>query len=318
MDGVLVVDKPKGLTSRQVMLEVRRLLGAAKTGHAGTLDPLATGVLPVCVGRGTLLSGYLSGGDKEYRVVALLGVETDTYDVQGEVTATAGGEIPGETEVREALRRFEGEFPQVPPPYSAVKHRGRPLYHYARRGVDVRPRPRKVIVHDLELVSIEYGGDKKSVEILARCGSGTYIRSIVHDLGRELGCGACVSELRRTAAGALTLGQATTLEELETMEPGERLRKLVSLEVATAGIPRVPLTGEGVRAASLGGKLRPEWLDGVSVAELPSGTFRVIDSDGRLVALYGPRKPTDPPDVAARAVRVIRPASHTGGKDEAA
>jgi tRNA pseudouridine55 synthase len=210
MEGILNVDKPGGMTSHDVVARVRRLTGARRVGHAGTLDPLATGVLVCCVGQATRLAEYLSASDKVYRAVARFGLVTDTYDIEGAVVAEVlDFETPVE-EIRAALTGFVGDILQAPPAYSAIKLDGVPAYRRARRGEEVRPLARPVSVHSIELIS--WSPPYLSLEIA--CGPGTYVRSLVHDLGAVLGCGAALASLRRTRSGRFRVEDASTLEQL--------------------------------------------------------------------------------------------------------
>ena len=300
-DGILILDKPAGITSRQAVARVATLAGGVKAGHAGTLDPLATGVLVVCLGRGTLLAAYLAGGTKEYRVEALLGVETDTYDTDGKVVSTrdAYGVTGGALE--DAVSELRGTTKQVPPPYSAVKVNGKPLYRYARRGEEVAAKERAVRVDSIELTDLSDGPRGRVATIDIRCGPGTYVRSLVHDLGERLGCGACVSSLVRVRSGPYALEDAVTLHELER-ELGEAIAaRLVTLEEATADMPTLALSGEQALAVTMGKPIEE------GSAEPPcSGVFRIVDGSGALLALYGPPRGEDE-GLSARAVRVVRP-----------
>ena len=318
MDGILVVDKPRGITSRQVVTKIGRHIGAEKAGHAGTLDPLATGVLVVCIGRSTLLSRYLSGQGKTYRVDALLGVETDTYDIEGEVRGGKSADALNLDQVEVALEGFKGSLVQEPPPYSAVKHNGKPLYYYARRGLRVKPRPRRVKVDSIEVVSFEKGSDGVHLRLELSCGSGTYVRSIVHDLGRSLGCGACVFSLRRARSGDFSEDSAVPLERLLSLGSRGLMEIMVSLEDATISMPGVSVSTEGERGTALGEPLRHEWISSPCEDPEEEVTFRILNGEGDLIALYGPPRPEDGPEIRGRAVRVIRPLSLVTGKDEAA
>jgi len=313
LDGILVVDKPKGITSRMVVTKVGRQIGAEKIGHTGTLDPIATGVLIICTGRGTLLSGYLSQQSKTYRVDALLGVETDTYDIEGEVRSRKSAEDLLEDQVKEALEVFKGSFAQKPPLYSAVKHKGKPLYYYARRGLRVELRPRTVYVDSIEVVSFKRSSDCVHLGLELSCGAGTYVRSIVHDLGRKLGCGACVFSLRRVRSGEFSEDSAVPLENLLALDNREIKEIVVSMEDATISMPGVPVSTEGERGTALGEPLRREWIP--SPCNDPEGKaiFRILNSNGDLIALYGPPRPGDGPEIRGRAVRVIRPLSLVAG-----
>ncbi|MBL7183433.1 MAG: tRNA pseudouridine(55) synthase TruB [Anaerolineae bacterium] len=209
MSGILNIDKPAGMTSHDVVDRVRRISGQRRVGHAGTLDPAATGVLVVCLGQATRVAEYLMASDKVYRAQIRLGVSTDTHDAEGEVTATAEVDV-GEEEVREALASFVGSIQQVPPMYSALKREGVPLYKLARRGITVEREPRSVEIHDIELLQ----WTPSLFTIRVECSPGTYIRALARDLGQELGCGAHLHRLTRLASGHFTLEKAVRLDEL--------------------------------------------------------------------------------------------------------
>jgi len=219
-EGFLLIDKPAGPTSHDVVDRIRRLSGVRRVGHAGTLDPFATGLLVVGVGRGaTRLLGTFLGQDKGYEGVMILGAVSDTQDRTGRLTVDERAEPPDESAVRETLERFVGEYPQVPPMFSAKKIRGRKLYELARAGQEVQRRPVPVRIHRLEMVSYDW----PRVAFRVRCSSGTYVRTLAHDIGRSLGVGAYLETLRRTAVGRFRVDQATTLEELESSGWSDRL-----------------------------------------------------------------------------------------------
>lgn len=306
--GVLVVDKPTGLTSHKAAAEAGRIAGARKSGHAGTLDPLATGVLVVCLERATVLTRFLAGGTKEYDVTAVLGMETDTYDIDGRLLARREPGTFSKEEISSAAGSLVGEVMQVPPAYSAVKHRGKPLYSYARSGVVVKTSPRKVTVESIDVEGPRQGPDGLTVRMRVRCGPGTYIRSIVHDVGVALGCGACVSQLRRLRSGAFSIEEAVSLEELRSGK--KRVSDaLLSMEEATSWMPSRVVNSAGELAVSQGKPLRTGWLDtkpgGVTTGEV----FRVLDGTGAMLALHGTARPEDEEDICGRPVRVIRPAT---------
>ena len=306
-DWVLIIDKPPGITSRQAAARAAELTGAAKAGHAGTLDPLATGVLVVCLGRATLLSSYLGAGTKEYQVEALLGTSTDTYDIDGKVVSRRDASGVTAAEVERALEGFVGEHEQVPPPFSAVKHGGRALYQYARKGVEIPRIERTVVIDSATLVGLSLGEEGLIARIHIVCGPGTYVRSVVYDLGEKLGCGACVASLVRTVSGVFTLADSVTLDELERLGPALAASRAISIEDATRGMPSVPVSGELATAIAMGKPLA------AGAAVVPAdGVFRVLDGRGKLIALYGPAR-SDDEGIAARAVRVLRP--HGEGND---
>lgn len=235
--GILNINKPKGWTSHDVVARVRRLPGIRRAGHAGTLDPLATGVLLVCVGHATRLAEYLMGGQKVYRAVAQLGVASDTYDSEGTVTAQAPVPPYDRQDLQRALAAFVGQIVQTPPPFSAVKQDGVPAYRRARRGEKVELAPRRVQIHSIEIR--EWEPPHLTIEV--RCDAGTYIRSVVHDLGRALGCGAILAALTRLQSGAFTLDDAVALDELAAAGPGQFERYLYPMEAALGGLTPVPI-----------------------------------------------------------------------------
>ena len=306
-NGVLPVDKPEGCTSRQVVSAVGRAYLAGKAGHCGTLDPLATGVLVVCLGRATLISRYLAAEGKTYEVEALLGVETDTYDVTGKVIARSSVPALRSEELEELIGRFKGSIEQVPPPFSAVKVRGKPLYSYARSGIEVEAKPREVYVESIELTSLERSGPETLARLRITCGSGTYVRSLVHEIGILLGCGACVSGLRRTRAGRFSIEEAVPLDGLAGEEEGALLAKLTSLERATDCMTTATVSESGARGVRLGQPLMLGWLLGLRKEEALTGVVRVLDEGGTLLAMYGPPRDGDGEETAGRAIRVIRP-----------
>src|SRR6266545_1478652 len=210
MDGVIVIDKPEGLTSHDVVAVARRLLGEKRIGHTGTLDPLATGVLPLACGRATRLVRFLSASDKEYEASILFGVTTDTLDVTGEETSRSGA-TPSRDALMAALRSFEGEQMQVPPAYSAKKVGGRRAYDFARRDEPVELAAVPVRVSRLEL--LEFGDDRCRVSLT--CSAGFYVRALVRDIGARCGTGACLEALRRTRSGDFTIDEAVPLEAFE-------------------------------------------------------------------------------------------------------
>lgn len=241
VDGILVLDKPAGKTSNGALQQVKRLFDAAKAGHTGSLDPLATGVLPICLGEATKFAQHLLDGDKAYRAEARLGVTTDTGDREGAILTEAP--VPADLSVERleaVLGLFRGEIEQVPPMYSALKHQGRPLYELARQGRTVARPARRVRISGLRLLSLERNG----FVIEVACSKGTYIRTLVEDIGRQLGCGAHLHELRRTAAAGFDIAQAVTLERLESEDLQSRDARLVPTDRALATLPEISLDSE--------------------------------------------------------------------------
>lgn len=261
MDGVINVDKPSGPTSHDIVDRIRRIVGQKRVGHAGTLDPLASGVLIVCLGKATRIVEYLMSSWKEYFVGLVLGVETDTGDAAGQVVAERDASAVTRENFEKIATAFVGELDQVPPLYSAVKHEGKRLYQLAREGKVVQPSPRKVTIYSIEVISFD--GDQKAqekpqtrqAEIIVRCSSGTYIRSLCMDIGRSLGCGAHVSALRRTCVGKFKVENGVTLEQMEAAARQDRLENYVmSLDRALelAEMPSVYLRRDDVIPALSG------------------------------------------------------------------
>lgn len=244
VDGVLLLDKPAGITSHTAVQRVRRLLQARKAGHTGTLDPLATGLLPVCLGEATKFTHALLNADKTYLATVRLGVTTTTGDLEGETTA----EVPvsvDETQARAGLGRFVGEIQQVPPMYSAIKRGGQPLYKLARAGQELPRTPRRVLIRELSLIRFA----PPEMDISVTCSKGTYVRVLAEDIGRELGCGGCLAWLRRAAVGELSAASGlVTLERLEALTYHERLALLLPADALLSGLPRLDLdVGEADR-----------------------------------------------------------------------
>ena len=238
VSGVLLLDKPVGLTSNQALQTVKRLLNACKAGHTGSLDPIATGLLPLFFGEATKLTQFLLNADKRYWTVFKLGVSTTTFDSEGEVTATRPV-TAGLRDIEKALAKFKGEIEQVPPMYSAIKHNGEALYKLARAGVEVVREPRPVTVYEIRMLGFQ--DDLLTLEIA--CSKGTYIRTLAHDLGEILGCGAHVVQLRRLASGDVSIDKAVTLDRLEALaSPAERVQLLQPVDSVLHAVPDVHLT----------------------------------------------------------------------------
>ena len=232
MEGVLIVDKPQGLTSHDVVYRLRRKLGMKKIGHAGTLDPMATGLLIMLIGKATRISQYLMSTDKVYEGEATLGVVTDSQDAEGEMMETRPVPELSEAAVREVMKGFLGDQYQIPPMHSAIKIDGVKLYHLARKGEVVEREPRFIRVSSFELLS--FASPKISFRL--HCTKGTYVRTIAHDLGQKLGCGAHLSALRRTASGKFELNQGLTLEQIETLPLPEIEKRLIPVYAAAPSV----------------------------------------------------------------------------------
>jgi len=271
IDGLLVVNKPLSITSHDVVQQVRRWAGQRRVGHLGTLDPLATGVLPLALGEATKLSQLLTHGDKVYRGTICLGVETATYDREGDPVSRFDGELPGVEEIRKALEPFSGEIQQVPPPYSAVKQGGEAAYRRARRGEEVKLEPRKVTLYRVEL--LEYTPPYLKLEV--HCSAGTYLRSLAHDLGRSLGCGGYLHELCRTRSGPFTLDAAVDLDQLDELG-----RARVIPMAAATGLPSYEVDARTARRVAHGVQLGRHDVRGIP----PEGTLQLVHKN-KLVAL---------------------------------
>ena len=265
INGVLLLDKPSGMTSNAALQKARRLLNAAKAGHTGTLDPMATGLLPLTFGEATKFSADLLNADKSYRATIKLGVTTTSGDADGTVVATCEVDVPDQ-EVQATLSRFVGAIEQVPPMHSALKHDGQPLYKLARAGGNVERAPRQVSVHRLTLV--ERREDELVVDV--DCSKGTYVRVLAEDIGRALGCGAHLSALRRMRAGRLSVDNAVTLARLEALAPEMRLARLLPEDELLASLATV-------------------LLDDVHAARFRQGQRLALDAEprGSRVRVYG-------------------------------
>jgi tRNA pseudouridine55 synthase len=267
------LDKPPGMSSNAALQAVRRLFGGVKGGHTGTLDPLATGLLPMCLGAATKFAGALLESDKTYRALIRLGLATTTGDAEGEPVFQ--GSLEGCLErVPQTLSAFTGEIDQVPPMFSAVKHRGRALYSYARAGQAVERNARRVTVHALELLS----ASGEDILVRVHCSKGTYIRTLAHDIGERLGCGAHVQALRRTQIGQLTIDQALGLDALAALSEADREKCLLPSDVLLAGLPAVVLDRARADALLQG---RPVAMAGSQ----PAGSVRLYGEDGLFLGL---------------------------------
>ncbi|MCX2977725.1 tRNA pseudouridine(55) synthase TruB [Candidatus Marimicrobium litorale] len=248
VDGILVLDKPQGLSSNQALQKAKHLYFAAKAGHTGSLDPLATGVLPLCFGEATKFSQYLLDADKAYQSTFVLGVATASGDADSEVLQERSVEGITEAGVAQALRAFEGEIEQVPSMYSAIKQNGQPLYKLARQGIEVEREARRVVISALRIDAFR-GGERPEVDIYLECSKGTYVRSLAEDLGKALGCGAHVSALRRTKAGPFGLEHSHSLGTLEALKAREQLGEMDGLlsppDAALGELPLVQLSESG-------------------------------------------------------------------------
>ena len=245
VDGILLLDKPLGVSSNHALQSVKRLYEAAKAGHTGSLDPLATGVLPLCFGEATKFSQYLLDADKAYESTFVLGTVTDTGDAEGRVLEDKDASGVTESNVITALQAFEGDIEQIPSMFSAIKQGGQPLYKLARKGLEVERKPRSVVIKTLQLRAFR-GGERPEADIYLECSKGTYVRSLAEDLGRAIGCGAFVSALRRTRAGPFGIEDSMTLNALEALkgagESGQLDTLLLPTDAALGALPLVRLS----------------------------------------------------------------------------
>jgi tRNA pseudouridine55 synthase len=274
VDGVLLLDKPGGITSNLALQKARRLLNAAKAGHTGTLDPLATGLLPITFGEATKFSADLLAAGKEYDATLRLGVRTATADAEGEVIESRPVAVT-RAQVDAVVSRFVGTIAQVPPMHSALKRDGKALYAYARAGVEVERAPREVSISRIEVLAFE----ADAVRLLIDCSKGTYVRTLAEDIGCALGCGAHLAALRRTRVGDLTLERAVTLDALEVMPPAVRREWLLPVDVMLRNLPRVDLGSRQAALFTHGGQL------GLGVPAGVSGRRRVYGPQERLLGL---------------------------------
>lgn len=278
MDGLINIYKEKGFTSHDVVAKMRGILRMKKIGHTGTLDPDATGVLPVCVGKGTRLCSLLENHDKTYRAVLLLGMETDTQDVTGQILAEKPVCVT-EEQVLEALPAFRGKIMQIPPMYSALKVNGKKLYEYAREGKVIEREARPVEIYELTVEKI----DLPRITMTVSCSKGTYIRTLCHDIGQALGCGGCMESLVRTRVGDFHLEQAITLKELEAKrDAGELDSCLVTVEQIFSGLPAVTTRKQYDVLIHNGNRVSGNMLETVPQEK----QVRMYDSDGLFTGIY--------------------------------
>lgn len=274
VNGVLLLNKPAGYTSNHVLQRVKRLFMATKAGHTGNLDPFATGLLPICLGEATKFSHHLLDADKSYRAVLKLGTMTSTGDTEGEVISTKATDHLAFSDVEKVVSAFQGEISQTPPMHSALKYQGRPLYTYARQGLDVARKPRMVTIHAIRLQKLR--GD--IAEIVVVCSKGTYIRVLAEDIGKDLGCGAHLVELERLSIAEFDLQNAYTLEQLTEMTEDERDQCLLPVDALLAHLPEIDLDEERAMFFCQGQAI---WKSGIR----PMGLLRVYKKDRHFIGL---------------------------------
>ena len=282
MNGIVIIDKPAGWTSQDVTARLRRVFGTRRIGHGGTLDPMASGVLPVCVGAATRLFDYIIDKQKTYVAELQLGVVTDTQDATGAVVEKRPVNVT-EADVLAALPRFIGEIWQTPPMYSAIKRGGKRLYELARRGESVEVAPRACRVDDVRLTA-SLGDGRYRLEV--DCGKGVYIRTLCHDIGAYLGCGGHMATLARTRAGVFTLENALTLEEVDALGAEGLEARLLPMDAAISHLPAVRVEARHRAAVRNGMPLRPEWLD----APAPQAEAVRVYVGGEFAGIGAPRE----------------------------
>ena len=269
MNGIVIVDKPQGWTSQDVTARLRRVFSTRRIGHGGTLDPMATGVLPVFVGRGTRGVEFFEHAEKTYETLLRLGITTDTEDITGTVLTEREAAVTA-SQVEEALEQFRGDILQVPPMYSALKVNGQKLYDLARKGKEVERQPRPITIHELTLLGMEAEG----IRLRVRCSKGTYIRTLCKDIGQALGCGGCMAELRRVSAGEYTIAEAVPLQEL--LDTGTPEKYLRPVDTMFRACPACTLTENQEKRCRNGNPFS---------VKLPEGTYRAYSRSGEFLML---------------------------------
>lgn len=265
-NGILNIDKPQGITSHDVVDIVRKIFPGIKVGHTGTLDPIATGVLPICIGKATKLSDELLSENKVYKVKMLLGVETDTYDITGKIVF-ANTLNEDEIYIRERIKRFIGKSSQIPPIYSAIKIKGKKAYEYARNGENVSLKPREIEIFNIDDIDVNLR--KRQVSFVVSCTKGTYIRSLVHDIGIKLGCGATMIELKRLKTGDFDINDSIDLYEFLNLEYLDMLDKIVSIEELYKDSKKINLKDKDY----------DKFLNGIAIkTDVPNGIVRVYEN----------------------------------------
>ena len=273
VNGVLLLDKPLGFSSNQALQKVKWLYSAAKAGHTGTLDPLATGLLPICLGEATKFAQYVTDADKTYFATIKLGVTTNTGDAEGEILSAQPVNIT-QAQFEQASQQFVGEISQIPPMYSALKHEGKPLYTYAREGVDIARQPRLITIKHIELST--FLDDIAQITVI--CSKGTYIRTLAEDIGKNLGCGAHLTGLRRTETAGYLLSQAISIEQLEAMDIEARTALLLPVDSAIESLAKVILNKDAAYFLMQG---QAVWIAG----EIANGDCRLYDENNQFLGL---------------------------------
>lgn len=280
--GVININKEKGYTSHDVVAKLRGIVGQKKIGHTGTLDPDATGVLPVCLGKATKLCDMLTDKSKTYETIMLLGKTTDTQDISGSVLSESSVESIDEDAVKKCIGEFVGDYLQVPPMYSALKVNGKKLYELARQGIEVERKARPVVIHEIKILEIAL----PRVRMEVSCSKGTYIRTLCHDIGLKLGCGACMEELIRTKVSCFEISDSLTLGQVQELKEAGKIEEiLVPIDAMFSEYEAVTLKKEFASFAYNGNLFLPKHIH--EKLELVDGkNVRVYDEDGRFIAIY--------------------------------
>jgi tRNA pseudouridine55 synthase len=279
MDGILNINKPAGLTSFSAVAAVKRLTGERRAGHAGTLDPEATGVLPVCLGKGTRVVEFMMEAHKVYRADIELGISTDTYDGEGKITARGDVSTITRDLLEDSLQKFRGDILQVPPMYSALKHQGQPLYALAREGIDIERKSRPVAIYRLELT----GWQTPFLTLEIECSKGTYIRSLANDLGEKLGCGGYMKTLVRTGYGIFDIGKAISLTQLEeTVKQGALEQYLYPIDSVLVDLPSITVDEANKETIKTGS---PPDAEAIIMPPPDKKYCRAYSEDGRFLAI---------------------------------
>jgi tRNA pseudouridine55 synthase len=285
-DGVLIINKAPDMTSAETVAAVKRLLPARKVGHAGTLDPFATGVLVCCINRATRLARFFLEGRKIYGAVLVLGIETDTQDATGTVVSSHGPVAVTRQQLDQVCRQFEGEYWQSPPRYSALKHRGKPLYRYAREGEPIQKPPRRVEIEAIRLHDVR----PPLVRFEVACSAGTYVRTLCHDMGRALGCGGHLKELVRLESSGFQLKEALSLLQLRrATEAGNAAERILDMASALRGMPAI-IANKALTAHIKHGRVVTKNQIMPSAANNREGLVKIVDEHQHLIAVLGYRK----------------------------
>lgn len=273
MNGIIIIDKPLGRTSHDMIYEMRKLTGIKKIGHTGTLDPEATGVLPVCIGSATRVADMLTLSDKRYRAELILGMTTDTQDADGEVITECKVEC-SEDEIRSAIMSFVGEIEQIPPMYSAIKQNGKKLYDLARKGIEVERKPRRVTINSIDILKID--GERVTIDV--SCSKGTYIRTLCYDIGIKLHVGAYMNTLRRTKTGPFTENDSHTLSEIKSQKASGKLEEfIIPVDRMFEHYPKIQLNSKQVKSVINGVRMTYNGADGQ--------LYRIYDKNGKFLCI---------------------------------